>query len=261
MKTYVRCHVSPGKRSRRTPSTKHVIASTLELISTCLYSQQAGLFQELRTEEGDQPMNLLEVKPLAIALGLAILILIVALNYQVQTFPLVVYIRVVLRKLSRFSEFRVLRQDQLSHNSEAQHSMRSVYILFSEDCNIQPAQSSKAVSSLKKMDTRIQDFCKLFGETLHFPLVFTALRNQLLVTLLFIEEKAYKLTDLIDNFRAEVLLIVFTTLHYQSLDALHFICYKKQVSDLMNLTDNYNTTTPAKLWGRGEIKGIQTTSI
>jgi len=99
-------------------------------------------------------------------------------------------------------EFSAIVQSHLTRIAGAQHSLQSALIpLTIENCNVQPAQCKKAIKSLDEMNVPIREFCTLLHQTQRLPIVFTALRYQLLFILHRVEEQTDRLVNLIESYR------------------------------------------------------------
>jgi hypothetical protein len=99
-------------------------------------------------------------------------------------------------------EFSTIVQSHLIRIDRIQHSLQSALIpLTIENCNVQPVQCEKAIKSLDEMNVPIRGFCTLLHQTQRLPIVFTALRYQLLFNLHRVEEQTNRLVNLIKSYR------------------------------------------------------------
>lgn len=95
-----------------------------------------------------------------------------------------------------------LTQEYATRISAAEYSLRVVSAPFQEKGTILPTQCHKAISAINETNERVREFCELLNDTSSQPLVFTALRYRLLNVLYLIEDQAYELVELVDNFCA-----------------------------------------------------------
>src|SRR6266481_9066666 len=86
-------------------------------------------------------------------------------------------------------QFDALIHKRLTSITEVQLALSMVCGLFKEKGDIRPVQCRSAIEALYEMNKQVHEFCELLNEASFLPIVFTALRYRLLVTLYIIEEK------------------------------------------------------------------------
>lgn len=100
-------------------------------------------------------------------------------------------------------ELGVIIRNQLRPIIEAEQSLRSTYIPFSQDSTVvQPVECRKAIGSLEGLNAHIQAVYKLLNETVQLPFIFAAIGYKLIFILQQLEAQADRLISLIESYRA-----------------------------------------------------------
>jgi hypothetical protein len=99
------------------------------------------------------------------------------------------------------SQFNNKGREYLSFIEEVKLELERICQPFNAKGTILPITCKEAVSTLSQLEDHVDKFCELLDETARLPLIFTALRHELLLRLCLIKEQIRALEDLIDSYR------------------------------------------------------------
>lgn len=99
------------------------------------------------------------------------------------------------------TQFSNLAQERLADIEEVKRRLERISQYFNGKGTILPITCREAASTLSELCNCVNEFCKLLDETSRLPIIFTALRYDLLHELFLIKEQIRKLEDLIDSYR------------------------------------------------------------